>query len=276
MMFRIKNSMRKGAILLVFSFVTVLLLISIPSGAANDEGPSFTVEVVPSNGRVARGGGITATVLITLSGEWDNQCISLSATGIPAGAYAQFTPENVCARGEGLKSTLTIGTSAATPVGEHEVAIIAQAENVGVQSSIYTLYVEEEADFSVNVNPARSRVERGETTTAVLFITSPGGFPEDIRISVGGAPRGVNINISPSSGTPPFESIITIGVSKDAEVGEHVLTIVASGGEKTHAVVYSLEISAGEGMWNDGLGGRIILGAIAICLIIAAGFVARS
>lgn len=80
---------------------------------------------------------------------------------LPSGAYAQFTPENIYKKGP-LSSTLTIGTSMGTPVGTHEIAILAVAENVGEpQSAIYTLTVEAESDFSVNVSPSREVVSRG-------------------------------------------------------------------------------------------------------------------
>jgi hypothetical protein len=72
-----------------------------------------------------------------------------------------FTPENIYKKGP-LSSTLTIGTSMGTPVGTHEIAILAVAENVGEpQSAIYTLTVEAESDFSVNVSPSREVVSRG-------------------------------------------------------------------------------------------------------------------
>ena len=257
--------------------LAVLFLPFLFAGARAQEEPSFNIQVVPTTGRVAQGDGITATVLISLSGEWDNKRIDLSATGIPTGAYAQFTPENVYSKGGGLSSTLTIGTSLSTPVGAHEIAIVAEAENLEVRSAIYTLFVEAGADFSVNISPSRDIVTKGAVTTAVVTITASGGFSQPVQLSAGGVPSGADISISPSTGTPPFESIITVRTSETAEVGDHTMTLSASGGGKTHVAVYRLEIRAtGEEVTGEDLSGKIILGAIAIALIAAAGFVAKS
>lgn len=261
------------ALLLLSSFLPFLFAI----GSAQVE-PSFTVSVVPTSGRVAQGDGITATILISLSGNWDNKRISLSATGVPTGAYAQLTPDNVYSMGGSLSSTLTIGTSLSTSVGTHEIAIVAEAENMGeAQSATYTLSVEVGADFSVNVNPSHGSVNKGETTTAVVVITASGGFSQPVQLSVGGVPSGVDISVSPSTSTPPFESIITVRASENMPPGEHAITLTASGGEKAHATVYNLEIQPAE---NETTGadpiGKIILGAIAISLVAAAAFVAKS
>ncbi|GEM_PF-4815286 len=262
---------------LMFLLVTSLLIFLPPEAHAQEE-PSFTIDVVPTSGRVVQGDGITVTVLISLSGEWDNKRIDLLATGLPAGTYAQFTPENLYSQGGNLISTLTLGTSLSTPIGDHEIAIVAQAENVGeIQSVIYTLSVDAEADFFVNVSPSHTIVGKGAQTSAVMTVTSSGGFSKPVQLSAGGVPKGVNISISPSTGTPPFESIITLSVPEDVDTGEYTITLTASGGGKTHSTTYTLQVMATEEEVMGGdLSGKIILGAIAICLIAAAGFVARS
>lgn len=267
----------KSSSVFVILFITASLLMFLPAARAQEE-QSFTVQVVPSSGRVAQGDGITATVLISLSGEWDNKRIDLSATGIPTGAYAQLTPENVYSKGGSLSSTLTLGTSLSTPVGNHQIAIVAQAENLGeAQSATYTLTVEAGADFSVNVSPSHEVLSKGAQASAVITITASGGFSDSTQLSAGGVPSGMNISISPSTGTPPFESIITVSASEDVEAGEYTITLTASGGGKMHSTTYILQVmAAGEGAVGGDLSGKIILGAIAICLIIAAAFVARS
>jgi len=251
----------------------------LPSGVSGQDESSFTIQVVPSNGHVTRGDGITATILISLSGEWDNRRIDLSATGLPTGTYVQFTPENVYTKGGSLSSTLTIGTSLSTPVGTYDIAIVAVAENIGEpQIAIYTLRVEAESDFSVNISPSHEVVSRGALTTAVITVTGSGGFSRHVQLSASGVPSGVDISFSPSTNTPPFESIITIRASQNAELGEHTMTLTgAAGGDKTHATIYRLEIMVAADETGAGdLSGKIILGAIAICLIAAAGFVAKS
>ncbi|WP_194904618.1 glycoside hydrolase family 97 catalytic domain-containing protein [Catenulispora rubra] len=105
-----------------------------PTGsvASND----FSVAVSPSSGSVAPGSSATATVnTAVVSGS--AQSVSLSASGLPSGATASFSPSSVNAGGS---STLTISTSSSTPAGTYTVAVTGSAASA-THSAIYTLTV---------------------------------------------------------------------------------------------------------------------------------------
>jgi subtilisin family serine protease len=91
------------------------LLYVVNAQAAND----FSISVSPTSGTVTAGGSTTATVsTATTSGS--AQTVSLSASGLPSGATASFSPASVTSGGS---STLTISTSASTPAGSYTVTI---------------------------------------------------------------------------------------------------------------------------------------------------------
>jgi subtilisin family serine protease len=82
---------------------------------AND----FSISVSPTSGTTAAGGSVTATVnTATTSGS--AQTVSLSASGLPAGASASFNPASVTSGGS---STMTITTAGTTPAGTYSVTI---------------------------------------------------------------------------------------------------------------------------------------------------------
>ncbi|SCE86333.1 Serine protease, subtilisin family [Micromonospora coriariae] len=99
---------------------------------AND----FSVSVSPTSGSAAPGGSVTATVgTATTAGS--AQAVSLSASGLPAGATASFSPSTVTSGGS---STLTIATSASTPAGSYPVTITGSGA-AGTRTATYTLTV---------------------------------------------------------------------------------------------------------------------------------------
>jgi len=87
----------------------------------NPTAADFTIAAAPSSLSVVQGTSSTSTISTSISGSF-NSAISLSASGLPAGASASFSPISIAAPGSG-SSTATIITSAATPAGTYPVTI---------------------------------------------------------------------------------------------------------------------------------------------------------
>ncbi len=82
-------------------------------------GNDFSISVSPTSGTVTSGGSTTATVsTATTSGS--AQTVTLSASGLPAGATASFSPASVTS---GASATMTITTSTSTPAGSYHITI---------------------------------------------------------------------------------------------------------------------------------------------------------
>jgi subtilase family serine protease len=94
---------------------TATLTLSVTPAAAND----FSVSVSPTSGSVNAGSGTSATVSTAVT-SGPAQSVSLSASGLPTGATASFSPSSVTAGGS---STLTISTASSTPAGTYTVTI---------------------------------------------------------------------------------------------------------------------------------------------------------
>jgi hypothetical protein len=79
----------------------------------------FSLSAIPSAGSVEQGKLISATINVSLiSGT--AQSISFSASGLPSGASASFSPTSC---NPTCSSTMTIATSSATPTGTYPIAI---------------------------------------------------------------------------------------------------------------------------------------------------------
>ncbi|MGC4788574.1 S8 family peptidase [Micromonospora sp. DT178] len=96
----------------------------------------FSVSVSPTSGSTAPGGSVTATVG-TATTNGSAQSVSLSASGLPSGATASFSPATVTSGGS---STLTVSTSASTQPGTYSVTVTGTAAS-GSRTATYSLTV---------------------------------------------------------------------------------------------------------------------------------------
>jgi hypothetical protein len=83
--------------------------------ASND----FSLSLSPASGSVVQGSAATSTVSTAVT-SGSAQTVTLSASGLPTGATASFSPASVTAGGS---STLTISTASTTPVGSYTVTV---------------------------------------------------------------------------------------------------------------------------------------------------------
>lgn len=98
----------------------------------------FALTVGPAGGTVTAGGSVTTTVTAAVTAG-TAQSIALSATGLPRGATASFTPASIDSAGSG--SSLTITTTAVTAAGTYPVLILGTGEHA-TRIARFTLTVE--------------------------------------------------------------------------------------------------------------------------------------
>ncbi|MFE9429125.1 M4 family metallopeptidase [Kitasatospora sp. NPDC006697] len=96
----------------------------------------FSIAASPNSGAVNPGGSLTSTVSTTLT-NGSAQTVKLSASGLPSGATASFSPASVTA---GSSSQLTIATAASTPAGTYTVTVTGTG-SVTTHSTTLTLTV---------------------------------------------------------------------------------------------------------------------------------------
>ena len=129
---------------------------------AND----FSISVSPTSGTVTAGNSTTATVsTATTSGS--PQTVGLSASGLPGGASASFSPQSVTSGGS---STMTIGTSASTTPGTYPITITGTGSSA-THTTSYSLTVNGPGGGCSNpgqklTNPGFESGSAGWTSTA--------------------------------------------------------------------------------------------------------------
>ncbi len=97
---------------------------------------NFSLSTSPSLGSVIRGSSVSATITASLISGVTRE-ISFSASGLPAGVTTTFSPTScnpLC------NSTLSVITSAVTPVGTHSITITGAGRGI-TRTTIYSLTV---------------------------------------------------------------------------------------------------------------------------------------
>jgi PGF-pre-PGF domain-containing protein len=98
-------------------------------------------------------------------------------------------------------------------------------------------------DFTISVGPSSGSAVQGELVTATVSLTSVGGFSETVSLLASGLPSGATAGFSSSSGTPSFNSTLTISTSSTTPTGIYTITITGAGGGKTNTCTYTLTVS---------------------------------
>jgi len=159
------------------------------NGQVND----FFLAVTPADQTVCQPQSATYTATITATGTF-NGTVTLSASGIPAGATASFNPSSVNTSGT---STLTIGnTSAATP-GTYQITVSATG-STGTKTEIVTLTISAGAPTVTLVSPSNGA--SGVSTSPTLnWSQAAGATSYDVQVSTNPNFSNLVVNTSTTS-----------------------------------------------------------------------------
>jgi hypothetical protein len=173
--------------------------------------PDFTIGSAPVSGTVTQGGSATATISTTASGG-DAESVALSATGLPAGATASFTPASVTAGGS---STLTIATASSTPAGTYPITVTGSG-TAHTHTATYTLTV---------TTPSTGGITNGGFETGTFSGWTTTGASESV------------VNSGAHSGTYAARLGSTTPTNGDSKAAQ---TFTAPSGSKTLSLWYAV------------------------------------
>jgi hypothetical protein len=196
--------------------------------------PDFAVAAAPASQTVSPGSPTTYNVTVTPSGGFSGS-VSLSATGLPAGATASFSPNPATGT-----SNLSVTTSTTTPVGSYALTITGTSGTLA-HSTTVTLVVSQ-PDFSLSATPTSRTVTPGGSTTYTTSVTPAAGFTGSVTLSSSGLPAGAAASFSPNPTTGT--STLTVTTSATTLAGSYPVTITGTSGSLTHTTSVQLVVQA--------------------------------
>ncbi|MBZ5657018.1 MAG: hypothetical protein LAO56_17265 [Acidobacteriia bacterium] len=215
--------------------------------------PDFTVGASPSSVSVTQGSTATSTITVTSLNGF-NSAATLSASGLPAGVTASFSPNPVTPPANGnAASTLTFTASSSATTGTSTVTVTGTSGSTTHTTTI-TLTVNAAAtpNFTISAAPSSVTVTQGGTGTSTVTITSQNSFSSATTLSATGLPTGVTAAFSTNPVTPPANgsatSTLTFTASASATVGTATVTVTGTSGTLTHSTTIALTVNSSTGL----------------------------
>ena len=202
----------------------------------------FEVLVSPTERTITPGSSASYTVSVNLlSGS--AQSVILSLSGKPGGVTETFSPSSGSPT---FSSSLTLSVASSVSPGSYSMTVTGNGGGRTHEATI-KLTVSQAADFRIDVSPPSVTVSQGQAASYSVSIVGLNGFNSPISLSVAGLPPGVNPVFTVPSGTPDFNSVLTMNLPSNVQTGSFTLQITALGGGITKVANVMLVIMAATG-----------------------------
>ena len=208
--------------------------------------PSFSLSANPTTLTVQQGANGNTTITAAILGSFDS-AVALSASGMPTGVTASFSPTSIAAPGSG-SSTLTLTASSSAAAGTYTITVTGTGGSLTETTTVsLTVSSSSSPSFTLTPNPTSVTVEPGSSGTSSITAAVAGGFDSAIALSASGLPTGVTASFSPTSIAKPGSgsSTLTLTASSSAAVGTYTVTVTGTGGGLTQTTTVSLVVSTG-------------------------------
>lgn len=202
-------------------------------------GADFTISASPSSRTINQGDSTTFSITTTSENN-DTESITLSASSLPSGVTASYSPSSITA---GDSSTLTLTASSSATTGADTITITGTGTS-NTHSTTVELTINAGADFTISASPSSRSIEQGESTTYTVTLTGSNDYSESVALSASGLPSGASASFSPSPVTPDGTSTLTITTTAAVTTGSHTITITGTGTSKTHSTTVTLSIGS--------------------------------
>lgn len=183
--------------------------------------------------------GATATARVTVapSGVFSGT-VSLSASGLPTGVSAAFSPSSTT-----TQSTVTLSATAAAVPGTFEVTLSATSGRVIRTAALaVTIKPAEAGRLTLAISPARVVLRPGEQATATLAFAPAPAMPESVALSAAGLPAGLLAAFGPTSAVG--QSQLTFTASTTAAPGSATVTVTGQTGALTTTAEVTVTVMA--------------------------------
>jgi len=201
--------------------------------------PTFTLSENLSAAGLLQGGSTALTLKTTVANGF-NATISLSASGLPGGVTAVFSPPSLAAPGAG-SSILTLNAAANAWTGAYTIRITATGGGL-VATLPFVITVAPPPTFTLSESAKSVSVQQGSSTAVSLTIAGSGAFNSPVALSIAGLPAGITASFSAASvpGAGIHTVTLKLTAATNATSTSAPLTITAAGGGITSSVPLTL------------------------------------
>jgi hypothetical protein len=199
--------------------------------------PSFTLSAQSGSVSVAQGSTATDTITVTPANGFSGG-VTLTATGLPSGVTASFSP-NPTTTGTSVLTLTATGTAA---TGGPVTVTITGTSGSLTETATIALTVDVAPGFTLSPSPASVTVLQGGTATSTITIAGTGGFAGAVTLAATGLPTGVTASFA--AGTAGTQ-VLTLTAASAATIGGPVTaTITGTSGSLTASTTIAVTVNA--------------------------------
>jgi len=200
------------------------------------QAPNFNLSASPSSLTFMQGSQGTSTISVSPLNNF-NGSVTFSASGLPSGVTAAFSPDSATA-----SSTLTLTASQIAATGNATVTITGISGSL-TQTAIIQLTVKPGPNFALSASPSSLAVLQEGQAKSTITITPVNGFSANVTLAASGLPQGVTAAFSPNPGTST--SALTLAASATATTGTATVTITGTSGSLVQTATIQLSVNPG-------------------------------
>lgn len=193
--------------------------------------PTFTL-YGPYN--VSLNQGASAISSVTVSPQYGFAGdVTLSATGLPSGVTATFSPNPTTGT-----STMTLSASSTATPGSATFTIVGTSG--AITNSMQAQVMVNASSFSLTAAPSEVLIAPGASGKSTINVVPANGFSNSVSLAVSGLPTGVTSTFS--SPTPTTSSTLALAADSTAVAGRSTVTITGTSGSETSSTALLLTI----------------------------------
>jgi hypothetical protein len=201
----------------------------------------FSLSANPTSFSRAQGQSGTSTITVNAINGYTGVTSLIVLSGCPLNTTCSLSSGSVNAGGS---STLTVATTATTPIGG-PYNVVVQGTSAGGVTHQTTVAVTVTApatnDFTISLSPGSLTVRRSHNGTVTVTITMTGAnIP--VAFSISGLPLHTSATFTPTSRSTPGSSTLRISATSTAVPGTYPVTVTGTSGAIIHSVPLSLII----------------------------------
>jgi len=202
--------------------------------------PGFSLSASPNPVSVVQGASGTSTITSMVTAGFDST-ISLSATGQPTGVSVTFSPTSITGAGT---STMTIAVGASTAPGTYSIKVTGTSGKITETTTVSLVVTKAPPSYTISASPTTIKIARGSIGTSTITIAVSGGFDSAVSLSATGYPITVAVGFSPGTIPKPGSgtSTMTVVVGKKTALGNHTITINATGAGLPRTIQVTLDV----------------------------------
>ncbi|MBB5061389.1 hypothetical protein HDF16_006125 [Granulicella aggregans] len=148
--------------------------------------------------------------------------VHLSASGLPAGVTATFSPASAT-----TQSTLTFTAATSAIAGESNITV-SGVSGTATSTVIVPLTI---AAPTFTLWGQGISVGIGSSNSGTIYVSTNNGFTQPVQFAASGVPSGITVGFSPNPGTG--STVMTVAAAKTLVAGQYLFTVTGTGGGQT-------------------------------------------